>query len=173
MSADEYMTLPECSAHYELLDGVVIEWPSYSVQHQRVVLEIACQFFAFLETHPVGQVVHQVDVRVTNKIVYCPDVILLSNEKAARVTDRVNEIPDLVVEVISPLSRACDAITKRHDYEAAGVGEYWLIDLLNESFTFLVLKNGVYVEVSLRKGRYASEVVTGFQLDIERVRRIS
>ncbi|MBI5764591.1 MAG: Uma2 family endonuclease [Planctomycetes bacterium] len=166
MSADEYMALPECRKLYELIDGVVIAWPSRSVKHQRAVLEIVFQLSSYLESNPIGKVVHQVDVRLSDTIVYCPDVIFLRNEKAARITDRVNDLPDLVIEVVSPLSRACDTITKRHDYAVAGVADYWIADPATESVKYLVNRNSVYQELSSRGHRsITTTAVPGFAFD--------
>jgi Uma2 family endonuclease len=74
--------------------------------------------------------------------------------------------PDLVVEVISGDSVARDMETKRAEYAAAGIREYWLIES-REPFRwakFLVLHDGEYVEVPVVDGVYHSEAADGFWL---------
>lgn len=93
----------------------------------------------------------------------------LSAERAARVDDRIREVPDLVVEVISPDSRGFDMKTKRVDYEAAGVTEYWLIDPQQRMMQFLVLTEGSYHEAQPDAGCYTSSALPGFKLDLARI----
>ncbi|MBP9025949.1 MAG: Uma2 family endonuclease, partial [Phycisphaerae bacterium] len=135
MTADEFLALPESKCHYELINGIVTMSPSPSMRHQQIVREILVQLATFLRGRGLGHAVHDVDVRFAADLVYRPDVIYLSAEKFARCSTRVTEIPDLVVEVISPDSRRYDHETKKHDYERYGVQEYWLVDADERSFT--------------------------------------
>jgi Uma2 family endonuclease len=89
-----------------------------------------------------------------------------------RVRGHVRETPDLIVEVISPDSRRYDSETKRRDYEAAGVGEYWLIDPQRRTFQFFVLRDGALVEAKATGTEYAATVLPGFVLDLERLRQL-
>ena len=172
MTADEFLALPEDPSHYELVDGVVVMSPSPSYWHQKIIFELLGQLHAYLGDNPIGEAVPDVDVKIREDLVYRPDIVYFGAAKAAQIRDRVIQIPDLVIEVISPSSRGYDSKTKRQDYEAAGVGEYWLIDADKEAFTFLVLRDGGYQEVPANSGRYASSVLSGFELDLERIRAI-
>ncbi|NLG44384.1 MAG: Uma2 family endonuclease [Phycisphaerae bacterium] len=128
MTADEFLALPESKCHYELINGIVTMSPSPSMRHQEIVREILVQLATFLRGRGLEHAVHDVDARFAADLVYRPDVIYLSAEKFARCSARVTEIPDLVVEVISPDSRRYDHETKKDDYERYGVQEYWLVD---------------------------------------------
>lgn len=172
MTADGFLALPEDRRHYELVDGVVVMSPSPSFWHQEIIAEILFQIRAFLEDRPLGTVVTDIDVKLTDDLVYRPDIVFLNAAKAARVDVRVTEAPDLIVEVISPDSRGYDSRTKREDYERAGVGEYWLIDPEKEAFTFLLHRGGSFHEVAPAAQRHAASVLPGFELDLERVRRL-
>lgn len=61
---------------------------------------------------------------------YEPDVVYFGPEKAAgfRPDTLRFPIPDLVVEVLSEATEARDRGVKFADYEAHGVGEYWIVD---------------------------------------------
>lgn len=172
LTADEFLALPENSTHYELVDGVVVMSPSPAYWHQRIVTELLYQLHSFLRENPIGEVVPDIDVRLGANLVYRPDVVFLVGKKAALLADKVTEIPDLVVEIVSPSSRGYDVTTKRRDYEVAGVGEYWLIDPADESMTFLVLRDGSFIEAIPQGGRYRANAVPGFELDIERIRSL-
>lgn len=172
MTADEYLTLPESPLHWELVDGVVVLSPSPSFWHQEIAGEILFQITTFLESRPLGKVVFDIDVKLRDNLVYRPDIVFLSAPKAAHIRDRITVAPDLVVEVISPGSRSYDSQTKRSDYAAAGVAEYWLIDPQRQSQKFFVLENGAYREREAAGERYAAHVLPGFQLDLSRIRRL-
>lgn len=67
--------------------------------------------------------------------------------------------PVLVVEVISPLhGRRRDLVEKRHDYAAAGVPSYWVIDLDNVSLHVLGLAGEHYRDVAVAEGNELLEV---------------
>jgi Uma2 family endonuclease len=54
--------------------------------------------------------------------------------------------PVLIVEVVSADSIKRDYRFKRSEYAASGVGEYWIVDPLEQKVTVLVLNEGLYEE---------------------------
>ncbi len=84
MTADEFLALGETDERLELIDGIVCMSPGASFPHQRIVAEISLQIGVFLRSRPVGAVAFEVDVRLSDRLVYRPDLIYLSTEKAAR-----------------------------------------------------------------------------------------
>jgi len=172
MTADEYLALADDGYRYELIDGVICMSPSPSRPHQKIVTEIVRQIADHLMRHPTGEVVVEVDVRLGEDLVYRPDLVFLCAEKAARCRERINVVPDLIVEVVSPDSRRYDHETKKHDYERYGVSEYWLIDRDQREFTFYRLQDGRFVAVQPGPATYASEMIPGFELDLQRLRTL-
>ncbi len=172
MSADEYYALGETIERYELIDGVVCMSPSPSLKHQQIITEIASQIRNSLPDGDLGAVAVEIDVRFADDLVYRPDVIFLSKEKAARCSERVTEVPDVIVEVISPDSRSFDTQTKKHDYERFGVGEYWLIDPQRKSFAFFRLAKGKFVEAAADGETFRSQSIDGLSLDLTRLRAL-
>lgn len=172
MNAEQYLALPDDGYRYELIDGVITMSPSPSFKHQDLSSEIVTQLRTFLRNNPIGKAVAEVDVRLSDGLVYRPDLIFLDSEKAARCGTRVTEIPDLVVEVVSADSRSYDSVTKKGDYEAAGIAEYWLIDPGMRKFTFYRLVDGRYVEQQADADRFKSSVVKDFELDLAGLRKI-
>lgn len=175
MTADEYFALGETRERYELVDGVVLMSPSPTPQHQNLIGLIYRLIAAYLDDNPIGQVFLELDVHLGTgprggDLVYRPDVMFLSREKAARVGDRVAETPDLIVEVVSPSSRRFDLETKKADYERAGVAEYWIIDPERDAMTFYRLESGRYGEIKPEADTLNSTVLEGFILDLRRVR---
>jgi Uma2 family endonuclease len=99
-----------------------------------------------VRAHRLGRVcVAPVDVVLDpdGPLVVQPDIIFVSNERAAIVRDRVWGAPDLVVEVLSPRTAARDRTTKLDWYERYGVRECWLSDAQRRSIEVVRLgENG-------------------------------
>ncbi len=172
MTADEYLGLPETCEQYELVDGVIIVSPSATWGHQRIAREILLQLTQFLEKNPIGEAVGDVDVRLRENLVLRPDVVFLSSEKAARVTSYIDEPPDLVVEIVSPGAVQRDLQDKKHDYETAGVGEYWVIDPEAGKMHFFALDAGRFAPLCPVADELKSRIVQGFVLKMDRIRTL-
>jgi Uma2 family endonuclease len=170
MNADEYLALGETFERYELIDGVVCMSPSPSFLHQKLITEVSFLIREYLKGRPIGEVAVEIDVRLTDGLVYRPDVVFLRTDKAARCDVHIAEAPDVVVEVISPDSSRIDRETKRRDYERFGVAEYWIIDPRTRSFTFFGLRDGKFVELIADVAHFESAAIPGFRLDLDAIR---
>jgi len=53
-----------------------------------------------------------------------PDVVFYRSEHVDRIHEQFADPPDLVVEVLSPSTRAVDEVEKLAEYAAAGIVEY-------------------------------------------------
>ncbi|MBX3423646.1 MAG: Uma2 family endonuclease [Pirellulaceae bacterium] len=58
---------------------------------------------------------------------------------------KINRIPDLVVEILSPSNPDHDLKTKRRLYESAGIPEYWIVFPNEHQVLQLVHVGGRYV----------------------------
>lgn len=172
MSADAFLALSPDGFRYELIDGVARMSPSASFPHQLIAAEIVIQIGAFLKDHPIGVVATDVDIKLADDRVYRPDVIFLGMDKATRCGNHVTEMPDLIVEVISPDSLDHDTRVKRGHYALAGIGEYWLIDPIQEQMTFLQLRAGQYAQLPSGDDWFKSPTLPGFELDLAQIRRL-
>ena len=56
--------------------------------------------------------------------------------------------PDLCIEVISPSSGTIDRVDKFHQYAAAGVQFYWLVDPQKKTIEAYELTDGSYRETA-------------------------
>ncbi len=74
--------------------------------------------------------------------------------------------PDLAIEIVTADSVERDTVLKRRAFEEAGVGEYWLVDLVEKRCAFLRIADGRYREADLEAGTiFRSEALPGFWLD--------
>lgn len=171
MGADSYLALSNDGFQYELVDGVVVLSPSPTPKHQSVLAEISYQIMSHLKTHPLGSVFPEVDVRLSDEIVYRPELVFIRKDRVAANWRRILQPPDMVVEIVSPDSLRFDAETKRGDYERFGVTEFWLIDPDREDLRFHRLEQATYKLIEAPGAFFASEAVPGFVLNLDEVRR--
>lgn len=142
--ADDLDQLPDDGQRYELLDGLLLVSPAPSERHQRVVAELLVLLRA---AAPAGLRVYvaALDVRFSPRAQVQPDVLVAADGPPR---DRLDRVPLLCAEVLSPSTRRHDLVLKRRAYEQAGVAAYWLVDPLVPSVTALELRHGVYEQVA-------------------------
>jgi Uma2 family endonuclease len=99
-----------------------------------------------------------------------PDIVFRHKDRKFDVQDRYWDGADLVVEIVSqdPASRQRDLVTKRIDYAAAGIREYWIVDPFENRVTVLALEGNTYAPLGeFAPGDHApSRVLDGFYLDV-------
>jgi len=99
-----------------------------------------------------------------------PDILFVARAHLDRLTATYVDGPaDLVVEIISPDSRARDRGEKFYEYEQGGVGEYWLLDPLRRQAEFYQRgEDGIYRAVPVdADGTFRSAVLAGLWLKVE------
>ncbi|TBR58611.1 hypothetical protein B4U84_22175 [Westiellopsis prolifica IICB1] len=135
---DEFVTwYPENSQHrYELYDGVIIEMPPPTGDHEEVVGflvgEIVTEYKRLKLPYFIPKIAFVKPYE--SESAYSPDVVILNqpnlvNEplwKKASTVSQAESIP-LVIEVVSTNWRD-DYLKKVADYEAVGIREYWIVD---------------------------------------------
>lgn len=151
-TADELDSLAEDGNRYELLDGELLVTPSPRVRHQVVSFQLGVVLHRAL---PPGLrvLLAPMDVRFGPRRQLQPDLLVVRDVGLDAV--RVESVPLLVVEVLSPNTRARDEVTKRRAYEQEGVPSYWMVDPAGPSLTALELSGGAYVEVARVSGEQA------------------
>jgi Uma2 family endonuclease len=131
LTYDDFVLFPDDGQRHELIDGEHYVTPSPNRKHQKISGNLHLLIGAWLEEHPIGQIYYApFDVIFSMFDVVEPDLLYMSNERAARVlTDaNVKGAPELVVEIGSEGTRGRDETIKRRLYERAGVSEYWIVD---------------------------------------------
>ena len=147
-TVEDLDALPDDGFRYELVDGVLLVSPSPLLPHQvgQYTLVHALTLAAPDTVRVLGA---PLDIRFSTTRQLQPDVVVLPRRP---LTPKVEDLPLLVVEVLSPSTRATDLTLKRHVFEAAGVPSYWLLDPEVPSLTVLELREGAYAEVAAATG---------------------
>ena len=131
LTYEDFVLFPDDGKRHELIDGEHYVTPSPNTAHQRISGSLYLLIASWLEDHPIGRVYYApYDVVFSNFDVVEPDLLYLSNERAADVVtpQHVRGAPEIVVEIASPGTRKRDETIKRRLYERAGVSEYWVVD---------------------------------------------
>ena len=130
LTYEDYERLPDDGMRHEILDGEHYVSAAPSPRHQRVSVALTLRFGAYLEEHPLGEILTApCDVVLSPHDLTQPDLLFISNERAAIVTEKnVQGAPDLLIEILSDSTRKRDEGIKRERYELFGVREYWLVD---------------------------------------------
>lgn len=154
----------------EYVDGEVIVHSPVSTRHSDLVWFIGYLLRTIVRQHDLGRVLGpELQVRLRPGLRRVPDLLFVAKERADIIRPTLVEgAPDLVMEIVSPDSVERDWREKYLEYEAAGVGEYWVVDLEYQRLAVYRLdEQGRYQAVSAEEGVCRSRVLPGFWLRAE------
>jgi Uma2 family endonuclease len=129
-TTDDLDALPEDGVRRELLDGVLLVSPSPTSVHQIIAMRLGV---ALERSCPTDyQVTQGVEVRISPRRSFIPDVLVITDEAAERAGHHFapHEVV-LAVEIVSPTSQIMDRVTKPALYARAGIPYYWRIETDN------------------------------------------
>ena len=137
----DYCQLPEEeNYYYEILDGVLIREPAPTKLHQRVSarLQRLLQDY-FWERDPEAEIFNApIDLTLSDTNVVQPDLVYAPDDSDVD-EQRINVIPELVVEIISPSTLKKDRVDKLRIYSRQGVPHYWIVDPLAQTLEAFIL----------------------------------
>lgn len=143
-TVDDLDDLPDDGLQYELADGVLLVSPSPRPLHQIVAAELTAVLRAACP--PTLRVLFApLDFRPSRTTSLQPDVLVVRREDAKG--EQLTGTPLLVVEILSPATRAKDLVLKRSLYATAGVPSYWIVDPAEQTLLVLRLDGEEYAEV--------------------------
>jgi Uma2 family endonuclease len=158
-------------------DGQHAEWlvgevnvMSNNLTHQDLLLFLVKLLGLYLDFKPVGKLLMAgFSMYIAEDVpARQPDILIVLNEHLAHITETYLDGPaDIAVEIVSPESVTRDRGAKFAEYEAAGVGEYWLFDPIRQDAVIYALSaSGLYARLPLdAEGRLTSALLPGFALD--------
>src|SRR5216684_3713293 len=171
-SEQEYLAL-DTNKLVELSDGCLEVLPMVTVFHQLLVAFLFDILKKFLAEHTDGYVLFApLPVHLWPRTFREPDIIYFRPHRVKDIHGQP-EGADLVVEVVSEgeENRYRDLVTKREEYAAAGIAEYWIVDPQEKQITVLVLEGKVYREHGVfSSGTTATSVLlAGFAASVDAV----
>lgn len=149
-----YAALPDDGRRYEVVQGVLMMSPAPETPHQGIIQRISHYLDERIFAPRLGLVfTGPIDVVLSTRTTVQPDVLVVLKEHVKRVQPkRIVGVPDLAVEVISPSSATYDRLVKYSVYERAGVSEYWLVNVNEQSIEVFVLHEGQYRSLGTFQG---------------------
>jgi Uma2 family endonuclease len=169
---EDYQKLPE-GAPYQLIGGELIMSPSPTRIHQDILGNLFSSLRAFIKSKDLGKIfIAPLDVELTEYDVYQPDIIFIRKERLHLLGGlRIDIVPDLVIEILSPSNAYYDLTHKKAVYCEQGVEEYWVVDPIEETIEIMT-KDGAYfrTEAIVRKPvLLVSPMFSGFSMKLEDV----
>ncbi|MBI1833197.1 MAG: Uma2 family endonuclease [Planctomycetes bacterium] len=165
---DEFSSLVKEGQKADLIDGVIYMASPDNTEAYRLNQWLLRLFDDFAFERDLGELFgFRIAFRLDETNSPEPDVAFVRKARL-RLVKRgfIDGCPDAAFEIVSPESIDRDYKKKRRQYEKHGVGEYWIIDPLDETVTLLRLDSkGKYREVRPKNGVYHSEIIDGFWLD--------
>ncbi len=179
LTFEEYLTYEDDTDNrYELIDGELITLPPESGPNNFIanylLFTLASSGFVPLMLIRTHMCEIQVPIlREGDSANRYPDLVILRPEHilltASRLTITLDmPPPQLVVEVVSPgrVGRDRDYISKRDQYAARNIPEYWIVDPQEQMVAVLRLESGEYVEVGMFQGEQTLVSPTFPQLNL-------
>lgn len=178
MTVDQYLQLGEDeSGRTELQEGSLVVSPRPFAPHMVAVAELYRQLHA--QAPSSHQVVPEVDIDLqlspANEpgTVRAPDLVVVTRTSydAAARERRVLRASEtvLAVEILSLGSRRMDRIVKREEYAAAGIPNYWIVELdgLTTLYACTLSNDGTYRDVDQATGVFAANAPFALRIDLD------
>ena len=164
---DDFCTLVNNGKKADLIDGVIFMASPDNLEANELNGWLYRLIADFVEHFELGRVfVSRVACKLDDHNAPEPDIVFISRKRARQPRPgRIEGPPDLAVEIVSPDSVERDYHEKRQQYESFAVKEYWIIDEIRRTATYLQRKaDGKLHEIKPRLGIYRSKVLRDFWL---------
>jgi Uma2 family endonuclease len=166
----QYLALFTHARGVEFKDGMIEVLPVPTKTHQLVI----GLFYELLKAFVAGNGVVLLagyKLRVQSDTVQYrePDIVYLTPEQNKQSGEAFTRAAELVAEVVSQDDPSRDYATKREEYAAAAIPEYWILDPAARQILVLGLEGANYVE----RGKYgpgqraASHHLPGFGVAVD------
>lgn len=153
----------------EFINGQVIMHSPATARHSQTRQRIENLLYNYVESRSLGLVFDEKTLCSFPRNDYEPDVVFFGKKKAGLIEPDTLQFPppDFVCEVIFPSTEQRDRGVKFRDFEAHGVGEYWLVDPKTKTLEQYVLVRRRYeLRLKSKTGEVQSTVIKGLRLPV-------
>ena len=168
MTAQQYLDNPMSERKSDLIEGVFVMASPATFDHEVLTAFLVATLSAFVGHKRLGRVLSSnAAYRLSDDNVYQPDASFVRAERIELAQGVVFPgAPDIAVEAVSPSSRQYDTVEKKINYARYGVGEYWLIDPIDERAVFYSQVEGQPLPIPAPAGRVRSALLDGYWLEL-------
>lgn len=151
----------------ELIDGEIVASPEPTPFHQQISARLIGALQDEARKRQLGSWFPPINLVLSPYKLFQPDLSFFTVDNKPDLTEpMVNALPSIVIEILSPSTKARDLITKRALYADFGVSEYWIVDPDSESISInLRDEQGIYVEAPMESDRVQIGIFAGTLLD--------
>ena len=166
MTEQEFVNWCDENTWAEWVDGEVIQISLVNFDNDEFFVFLLTLMKCTADEQDAGSVLSEpMHVRLGKlRVRRSPDIFFISNQRKDIIQyAHIEGAPDLILEIISPDSQSRDRRDKFHEYESAGVMEYWIVDPLSktfEAYTLVGKKYRLIEEASAIK----SKILPGFAI---------
>lgn len=131
---------------YEIIEGVKVMSPSPTWEHGLIDSNLVMIFKNYCRQYDCGNVFgDNMDIHLPDeKNIFKPDVSVFRDVNIFKHGKNIRAVPDLVVEILSPLTAKNDIGIKKDAYERNGVKEYWIVNHADKTVQVYHLIDGKY-----------------------------
>jgi Uma2 family endonuclease len=150
---------------WEFINGEVIMHSPATDRHWLARARIERLLSDYLQPRDLGVVRGEKTLVAFTRNDYEPDIVYFppAVARTLKPDQWKYPIPDLIVEVLSPSTEKLDRGTKKDDYAAHGVREYWIVDPKTEVIEQYVLAGRKYRLAGKRAGgSFVCKAIPGF-----------
>ncbi|MBI4639644.1 MAG: Uma2 family endonuclease [Candidatus Tectomicrobia bacterium] len=177
----EYLALPETMQRYEIIDGELIMPPAPTPDHQWILRTLVLHLQTFVAESRLGEILFApLDILISRDPLRTrqPDLAYFSAERSGirgresiKGRQLIDQVPDLVVEILSLSNTRSDIARKLDDYRMIGVRECWLISPEAETVEVLRLSPERIKRIALVGigETIRSEVLPGLNLSVDQI----
>jgi Uma2 family endonuclease len=169
---EQYLRLTDQTNRFiEFTEGSVEVLPMPTRKHQAISRCLFLSFLGFVQRLGGTVFYAPLRVRIAPGRFREPDLVLLLDANDPRNQNAFWPGADLVVEIVSPDYVERDTVSKRADYAAAGIPEYWIVNPEEQTITVLKIEDGVYIAHGVfGRGEMAtSALLTDFTVSVNAV----
>ncbi len=160
----------------EFINGEVVVHSPVRRKHWKITDLLSSLLSIYVRLNKLGVIGTEKVMIALTRNDYEPDIVFFKAEKAAAFEEDqvLFPAPDFVVEVLSKKTQKIDRTTKKEDYAAHGIAEYWIIDPDKERIEqYLLLQptDKTYFEpyIYLRDDDITSKVIAEFTIPVKAV----
>lgn len=157
----------------EFINGQIVIHSPVKRKHWKITDLFSSLLSVYTRVKKLGSVGTEKVMIALTRNDYEPDIVFFKTEKAAKFTEDqvLFPAPDFVVEILSKKTGKIDRTTKKEDYAAHGIQEYWIIDpnkQIIEQYLLLKPSDTVYFEpYKYHVGEeITSKVIIGFTIPV-------
>ena len=173
LTYEDYVCLPDDGKRYEILEGELEVTPAPVPRHQDVSRNMVRVLHGYVRCEGAGKVYHApIDVVLDEHNIVQPDILFISTPRLHIIGERnIQGMPDLIVEILSPITQRRDRVLKLQMYARHGLMHYWLLDPAQQTLEAFDLDRGTYrlTEALVDEASFEPQLFPGLTIDLAEV----